>query len=205
MGKEYIISLNESSGGSKVPRSSLTKKALANSLKQLMEKVSLNKITIQDIVKSCELNRQTFYYHFQDIFDLLGWIYRTEAVESISGYRSYTTWEEGFLKIFLYIQTNKAFCLNTLNSIGRDHLDTFLHSISYELLIGVVNEVSQGMCVKDEDKKFMANFYTLAFMGLVIQWMKTEMKEKPEVIIEKLSELVEGNFATALQRYEKDQ
>lgn len=186
-----------------MPRSSLTKKALANSLKQLMVKVPLNKITVQDIVKNCELNRQTFYYHYQDIFDLLGWIYRTEAVESIADYKTYTTWEDGFLKIFLYIEKNKAFCLNTLNSLGRDHLDTFLQAISYELLIGVVNEVSQDMRVKNEDKKFIANFYTLAFIGLVIQWMKTEMKERPEVIIEKLSELVEGNFATALQRYEK--
>ena len=188
-----------------MPKSSLTKKALATSLKRLMGKIPLNKITVHEIVADCELNRQTFYYHFQDIFDLLGWVYKTEAVESIADYKTYTTWEDGFLKIFLYIEKNKAFCLNTLNSLGRDHLDFFLHSISFELLMGVGNEVSQGMNVKDEDKKFIANFYTLAFIGLVIQWMKTEMKEKPEVIIEKLSELVEGNFASALQRYEKKQ
>lgn len=188
-----------------MPRSSLTRKALATSLKHLMDKIPLNKITVQEIVDDCELNRQTFYYHYQDIFDLLGWIYRTEAVESISDYKTYKTWEDGFLKIFLYIQKNKSFCLNTLNSLGRDHLDSFLHSVSFELIMGVVNEVSQDMKVKDEDKKFIADFYTLAFTGLVIQWMKTGMKEKPEVIIEKLSELVEGNFAGALQRYEKRQ
>ncbi|TGE38017.1 dihydroxyacetone kinase transcriptional activator DhaS [Desulfosporosinus fructosivorans] len=187
-----------------MPRSSLTKKALATSLKRLMEKIPLNKITVQEIVNDCELNRQTFYYHFQDIFDLLGWIYKTEAVESIADYKTYTTWEDGFLKIFLYIERNKAFCLNTLNSLGRDHLDSFLQAISYELLIGVVNEVSQDMCVKVEDKEFIANFYTLAFIGLVIQWMKTKMTEKPEVIIKKLSELVEGNFASALRRYGKE-
>ncbi|KJR49238.1 transcriptional regulator [Desulfosporosinus sp. I2] len=186
-----------------MPRSSLTKKALATSLKRLMEKFPLHKIKVQEIVDDCELNRQTFYYHFQDIYALLGWIYTTEAVESIANYKTYTTWEDGFLKIFLYIGKNKAFCLNTLNSLGRDHLDTFLHSIAFELLMGVVTEVSQDMKVKDEDKKFMADFYALAFIGLVIQWMKTGMKEKPEVIIEKLSELVEGNFASALQRYEK--
>lgn len=187
-----------------MPRSSLTKKALATSLKRLMGKVPLNKITVQEIVDDCELNRQTFYYHFQDIFDLLGWIYTTEAVESIANYKTYTTWEDGFLKILLYIEKNKAFCQNTLNSLGRDHLDSFLHSVSFELLMGVVNEVSQDMQVRDEDKKFIANFYTLAFNGLVIQWMKTDLKERPEIIIEKLSELVEGNFASALKRYEKD-
>lgn len=180
----------------------ITKKALANSLKELMKDISLNKISVKQIVEDCGLNRQTFYYHFQDIFDLIEWIYRTEAVESISQYRSYDTWTDGFYKIFIYIEDNKAFCLNTLNSLGRNHLDMYLYAVTNELLMGVVNEVSCNMNVNEEDKKFIANFYTHAFTGLVIQWMKEGMKENPKVIIEKLSELIEGNFIRALQRYE---
>lgn len=180
----------------------ITKKALVNSLKELMKDIPLNKISVKQIVDNCGLNRQTFYYHFQDIFDLIEWIYRTEAVESISQYRSYDTWTDGFYKIFLYIENNKAFCLNTLNSLGRNHLDMYLYAVTNELLMGVVNEVSYNMNVKEEDKKFIANFYTHAFTGLVIQWMKEGMKENPKIIIEKLSELIEGNFIRALQRYE---
>lgn len=180
-----------------------TKKALADALKQLMEKTPLNKITVQKIVDKCELNRQTFYYHFKDIFELLGFIYKSEAVESIAEYKSYDTWVDGFYKIFLYIEKNMTFCLNTFNSIGRDHLEAFLYSVTYELLMGVVDEVSCNMKIKEEDKEFVANFYSLAFLSLVIQWMKNGMKEKPEVIIEKLSELLEGNFSKALHRYEK--
>lgn len=180
----------------------ITKKALANSLKELMKDISLNKISVKQIVEDCGLNRQTFYYHFQDIFDLIEWIYTTEAIESISQYRSYNTWTDGFYKIFIYIENNKAFCLNTLNSLGRNHLDMYLYAVTNELLMGVVNEVSCNMNVNEEDKKFIANFYTHAFTGLVIQWMKEGMKENPKVIIEKLSELIEGNFIRALQRYE---
>ncbi|KGK87751.1 hypothetical protein SDC9_135404 [bioreactor metagenome] len=180
----------------------ITKKALANSLKELMKDIPLNKISVKQIVESCGLNRQTFYYHFQDIYDLTEWIYRTEAVESISQYRSYDTWTDGFYRIFIYIENNKAFCLNTLNSLGRNHLDTYLYSVTNELLMGVVNEVSHNMNAKKEDKEFIGNFYTHAFTGLVIQWMKEGMKENPKVIIDKLSELIEGNFIRALERYE---
>ncbi|MBM7871345.1 putative dihydroxyacetone kinase regulator [Clostridium pascui] len=180
----------------------ITKKAIANSLKELMKNIPLNKISVKQIVESCGLNRQTFYYHFQDIYELTEWIYRTEAVESISQYRSYDTWTDGLYKIFIYIEENKAFCINTLNSLGRNHLDTYLYSVTNELLMGVVNEVSHNMNVKEEDKKFIGNFYTHAFTGLVIQWMKEGMKENPKNIIEKLSELIEGNFIRALQRYE---
>lgn len=150
----------------------------------------------------CGLNRQTFYYHFQDIYELLGWIYQTEAVDAIAGERSYHTWTNGFLRIFKYIEDNRAFCLNTLNSLARSHLDAYLYNVTNNLVMGVVQEVSAGMQVDAEDQRFLANFYTLAFTGLVIGWMRDGMKERPEAIIEKLSELVEGHFEQALQRYE---
>ncbi|WP_019912854.1 dihydroxyacetone kinase transcriptional activator DhaS [Paenibacillus sp. HW567] len=180
----------------------LTKKALAHSLKSLMEHTPLNKISVKHLVDDCGLNRQTFYYHFQDIFDLLGWIYRTEAVESVAQYRSYSTWTDGFYRIFCYIESNKAFCYNTLNSLGRTHLDAYLYEVTNELIMGVIQELASGMEVSSEDKRFIANFYTLAFTGLVIQWMRNGMKEQPKHIIEQLNVLIEGNFAKALHKYE---
>ncbi|ULO06382.1 dihydroxyacetone kinase transcriptional activator DhaS [Paenibacillus sp. 19GGS1-52] len=180
----------------------LTKKALAQSLKSLMEHIPLNKISVKHLVDDCGLNRQTFYYHFQDIFDLLGWIYKTEAVESIAQYRSYSTWTDGFYRIFCYIESNKAFCYNTLDSLGRNHLDAYLYEVTNDLIMGVINELSSNMTVSSEDKRFIANFYTLAFTGLVIQWLRDGMKEQPKQIIAKLSELIEGNFLKALHRYE---
>lgn len=180
----------------------LTKKALAASLKQIMEEVPLNKITVKHLVEDCGLNRQTFYYHFQDIYELLGWIYQTEAVDTIAEYHSYHTWTQGFHKIFTYIENNEAFCLNTLHSLARSHLDAYLYSVTYRLVMGVVNELSSDR-VEEKDKKFLANFYTLAFTGLVIQWMRDGMKEEPQVVIGRLSDLVEGNFERALQRYEQ--
>lgn len=180
----------------------LTKRALAASLKQIMEDIPLNKITVKHLVEDCGLNRQTFYYHFQDIYELLGWIYQTEAVDTIAEYRSYHTWTQGFHKIFTYIEKNRAFCLNTLHSLARNHLDTYLYSVTYRLIMGVVNELSSKR-VEEKDKKFLANFYTLAFTGLVIQWMEDGMKEDPQTVIERLSDLVEGNFERALHRYER--
>lgn len=180
----------------------LTKKALAHSLKQLMEHTPLNKISVKHLVDHCGVNRQTFYYHFQDIFDLLGWIYKTEAVESIAEYRSYSTWTDGFYRIFCYIESNKAFCCNTLDSLGRTHLDAYLYEVTNDLVMGVINELADGLAVSSADKRFIANFYTLAFTGLIIQWMRDGMKDQPKYIIEQLSVLIEGNFLKALHKYD---
>ncbi|MNF02999.1 hypothetical protein D3C80_2022390 [compost metagenome] len=72
-----------------------------------------------------------------------------------------------------------------------------------DLVMGVIQELSAGMEVSGEDKHFIANFYTLAFTGLVIQWMRGGMKDQPKHIIEQLSVLIEGNFLKALHKYEK--
>ena len=53
--------------------SNITKRALAASLKKLLERAPLDKITIQDLVDDAEVSRKTFYYHFQDIYDLMEW------------------------------------------------------------------------------------------------------------------------------------
>lgn len=168
-----------------------------------MQTTPLTKISIRQLVVHCGVNRQTFYYHFRDIYELVDWIYETEAVDGIADYRTYSTWTEGFHRIFQYIEDNKSFCMNTFHSISRSQLDAHLYRVTYQLLMGVIEELSTGMDVADADKHFMANFYTLAFIGLVTQWMGGGMKEDPRSIIEKLHELVEGNFMKALTRYEK--
>ncbi|MGG4552797.1 TetR/AcrR family transcriptional regulator C-terminal domain-containing protein [Paenibacillus humicus] len=184
--------------------STITKKALAHALKQTMQELPLNKITVKQLVSRCGVNRQTFYYHFQDIYDLLGWIYETEAVGNLAEYRSYDTWAHGLYSIFAYIESNKSFCLNTLHSLARSQLDSYLYAVTFDLMMGVVEEVSRGMPVAEENKKFLANFYTLAFTGLVTQWMQQGMKEEPALIVEQLSELMQGNFERALQRYRQE-
>ena len=74
--------------------SKITKKALAASLKKLLAERPLDKITVIDIVNDCEVNRQTFYYHFQDIYDLLEWVYLNEATKALDGKNTYDTWQQ---------------------------------------------------------------------------------------------------------------
>ena len=58
-----------------------TKRALEASLKKLLLRKPLNKITINDITEDCGVNRMTFYYHFKDIYDLVDWILVEDAAK----------------------------------------------------------------------------------------------------------------------------
>jgi Transcriptional regulator len=179
----------------------MTKKVLAESLKKLMATKPLNKITIRDITDDCKLNRQTFYYHFQDVYDLLSWIYQEEAIAQLRKHNDFRTWQEDFLDLFHYIESTRAFSLCAFHSIGRDRLEHFLYTVTYCYIQNVVNKMAGDLPVTEKSKNFVANFYTIAFIGIVIQWLQNGMSDSPEDIIAALSVTVEGNMRGAIERY----
>lgn len=103
----------------------MTKKALAASLKRLLEQKPLSKITVTDIAEDCEINRHTFYYHFRDIYDLVEWIFCTEAEKAIGGNNTYDTWQQGVERLFKYALDNKKFILGTFRSVSKEQLMFF--------------------------------------------------------------------------------
>lgn len=181
-----------------------TKKALAASLKKLLSEKPMDKITVVDIVEDCEVNRQTFYYHFKDIYDLVEWIYTNEASKALGDKKTYDTWQQGFMQIFRYVQENKAFVINTYHSINREHLENYLYNETFNLLIGVVEEKAAGLTVKEEDKAFIAHFYKFAFIGLMLEWIRKGMKEDPSHIIERVNILIRGSIVKALENLRID-
>lgn len=61
----------------------LTRKAIKGSFIKLLNEYPLSKITIKDIVEDCGVSRNTFYYHYQDIFELLEDIFEEEIAKVI--------------------------------------------------------------------------------------------------------------------------
>lgn len=181
--------------------SQTTKRALEASLKHLLLQKPLNKITISDITEDCGVNRMTFYYHFQDIYDLVEWSCVEDAARALQGKKTYETWQEGFLNIFRAVQENKPFIMNVYHSVSREQVELYLYKLTYDLLIGVVEECSAGMTVREEDKQFIADFYKYALVGLMLNWIKNDMREEPQSIVDRLSVLVQGDVARALEKF----
>ena len=181
--------------------SQTTKKALAASLRKVVSQKPLDKITVTDIAEDCEVNRQTFYYHFQDIYDLLDWFFLNEASDALAGKKTYDTWQQGFLQIFEYVLENRILINHVYHSISREQVERYLYEVTYHLLIDVVEEQSTGILVLEEDKKFIADFYKYAFVGLMLDWIRTGMKESPRIILERLGTLIQGDISAALERF----
>jgi probable dihydroxyacetone kinase regulator len=163
----------------------------------------LDKITVKELVEACEINRQTFYYHFQDIYDLLGWIYRTEALDSIRDNKSYDTWQQGALTILKYIQDNRELCINTYRSVAREHLEAFLHEVLYGLLSDVVDEVAGAQPLPPGSKDFVAKFYSYAFAGVLLDWINSGLKTPATTIVENIARIMDGIVPLAVRRFQQ--
>lgn len=180
--------------------SQMTKRALVQSLKELLTEKPLDKITVTDLTEHCGVNRMTFYYHFKDIYDLVEWACVESAARALAGQKTYDTWQQGFLQILEALRKDKAFFTSVYRSISREQLENYLYRLTYDLMMGVVEERAAGMTVRPEDKEFIANFYKFAFVGLTLDWIKNDMRQDPAQLVEQLSALIHGDVTKALEK-----
>lgn len=181
--------------------SQITKRALEQSLKNLLLKKPLTKITVGDIADDCGINRMTFYYHFKDIYDLVEWSCLEDAKRALDEKKTYDTWQQGLLQIFEAVQENKPFILNVYRCVHREQVEKYLQPLVDRLLLGVLEEEAKGLAVRDEDKQFIAQVYSYIFIGLMLDWIKDGMREDPRPIVDRLARLIKGSMSEALSRF----
>ena len=180
--------------------SDITKRALEESLKNLLLQKPLDKITISDIAADCGISRMTFYYHFKDIYDLVEWACMEDARRALEGKKTYDTWQQGFLQIFEAVQANKPFIMNVYRSVSREHVESYLYKLTYDLLIGVVEERARDLSVRECDREFIAHFYKYAFVGIMLDWIRDDMRADPKVIVNRMGVMLHGSIRAALER-----
>ena len=181
--------------------SQITKNALAASLKRLLSKKELSKITISNITNECGVNRQTFYYHFKDIYDLVEWACVEDGKRALQGKRTYNSWQEGLEQIFKAVLENKPFIMNVYRSVSKEQIESYLYKLTFELIEGVVNEKAEGTGLPEEDKRFIADFYKYGFVGVMLDWIKDGMQEDYSTIVKKMSLTLHGNISNSIGNF----
>ena len=179
----------------------LTKIAIANAFKELIQKRSVSEITINDLTSYCGLNRQTFYYHFQDIYDLIEWIFIDDSDKVVGLHKTINNWQEGYLALFNYCLENKKLVTYTYNSVSRKILINFLYKVAFNFLKNVADDLAKNMNIREENKNFVINFYKYVFVGLITEWIDNNMLENPKNIINKLNQLIAGEMKENLERF----
>ncbi len=183
-----------------------TKHALAAALKELMAQKPIDKITIHDITERCGIRRQNFYYHFEDVYDLMRWMFQEEAVSLLRQHEGTLLWQEGLLQLFRYIEENKAVCLCALRSVGRDHLKRFfetdIHAIIHRTVEQFGHEVGAiSAGVTESDVELVTHFYVVALTGMLESWLLGEIDRTPEELIRSADCILQDHVQGAKLRY----
>ena len=181
-----------------------TKAALEESLKRLLLKKQLDKITITDLTTDCGISRMAFYYHFKDIYDLVEWSCVEDGAKALQGKKTSESWTEGLTQIFEAVLENKPFIMNVYRNADRERMENYLYKLTYDLIAGVVEEKSKGLDLTEEDKKFIANFYKYGFVGIMIEWIQAGMKEDIEELVNKMSLTLHDTVTTSVQNFQQD-
>lgn len=161
------------------------KKQFSEALKKRIACMPFDKITVTELSEDCGVNRQTFYYHFEDIFDLANWCFRNEA-ETILGFDEEPfDWKKSVRSLINYIDENNDMCVSLLNSIGHRTLKKTFSDSTERLIRKVIDTYAppNKKTVPDEVREFNIMFYSMAVSGLLEKYILKELNISSEKLI----------------------
>ena len=158
----------------------MTKRALANALKETMKDKPFNKITISELIKICHVNRKTFYYHFNDIYHLLKWLFEQEAIDILHQFDLIAEYEEAITFMIHYIDENEAMLIGAYDSLGHTALKKIFYDDFYAVVTSIIehgeNVTHQRLELGYKD--FLTHFYTDAIVSTWVDLIKNKEKRK---------------------------
>lgn len=161
-----------------------TQKFIMSTFMQLLENESLDKITVRDIVEECEINRNTFYYHYSDIYDLLDDVFRVETEKFLEqDVDDNTTFGEEYARAAQFVLKYRKAILHIYDSKKRDVLENYLETLAFSFINRFVKKESEGYVLSDDDVDYITGFYTHAIVGNTIEWIKRKLPSGQERFI----------------------
>ena len=178
----------------KMSESMITKRAIIDSLKELTKTKTFDKISVKDISEGCGINRQTFYYHFEDKFILLKWIYEKELLDKYMQDVSFDNWTTRLEELLTAMTEDKTFYINTINHT-ENYIQEYLliqAQTIFEQAINVIDESANSSgkkTVSTEQRNFIARFFAYGSCGMIIEWVSRGMIESPSYITSNMKTL----------------
>lgn len=176
------------------------KQMLADSLKRAISKKSFSKVTVSEIVEDCGINRKTFYYHFEDLYDLLRWTLEQETIEVLKQFNLAVEYEEAISFVLDYMEQNAQMLNNVYHSVGRDELKRFFYLDFFCLIHSAVDQAEkiEKISVSESFKTFLCQFYTEAVAGILLHWIAQRSIQNREQIVLYTSTLLRSGIPSAL-------
>lgn len=180
-----------------------TKKAIRDAFIQLLNDRPLSQITVKDIVETCGVNRNTFYYYYQDIPHLLQTTVNEESERIIRDNPTIGSIEECLNAAIAFALENRKAALHIFRSVNRDIFEQHLWQICRHVITVYYNEILEGRNISDEDRSLLIENAMYSCFGFIIAWMERGMTGDIQARFQRLCEIRQGEVQRMISRCEE--
>lgn len=174
-----------------------TQKAITDTFVGLLNEKRLDKITVKDIVEKCGVSRKTFYYYFDDIYDLLEKSLEDLKRESVSRIDDIDSFEAELLNLADFVIKNKKAVYHIYNSVSREKLEDYLYESALPVISKTIDARLKGTTYSKEDADIVSMVCTNAFTSCVLRWIKEGMTSDFEYILKRIAAIFDGALESA--------
>ena len=173
--------------------SKFTQQAIIDTFLKMLACKSLDKITVKEIVNECGINRNTFYYYYKDIYDLLEYVVSTESKKIIEEDGNSKTFYDECMRAFDVMMKYKNALLHIYNSRSRSVIEKYLMAVTLN---------SENIEINEKNIIFICDFYKYAVTGCTIEWIRSGMPEEREEFVKKIADIFEATVSDAIKAFE---
>jgi len=181
-----------------------TQQAIMYSMLKLLQEKSIDKITVKDICEMCEINRNTFYYYYRDIYEVLEDFIKRETEKSLKETSKNTSFYEDYLKRYNLVVEYKKAIYHLYNSKNRDMILQYFYDITENFVGKYVMEEVKGKNLTEEDIKFVIDFYCNTMVGNTLRWLQNGMQQAQEELIHKMSVSYQATIKALIAQLEEE-
>lgn len=176
---------NTRSAAGDIHMATFTRKAIMQTFLHILKNKPLDRITVKDICEQCEINRNTFYYYFKDIYDVLETIFEDEVRLVMDEAKEGVTFHDAYARAAALILNNSEAIRHIYASENGRVLRTYLDAVVTQVVRRFVLEKAEGYSLDDSDIAFITAFYSNGIVGSTIKWIEkgSMMSSLPETNI----------------------
>lgn len=167
---------------------------ISTALIDLTDKKPIDKITVKDIVEMCSITRQTFYYHFQDIMDVIEWSMKQRMEEILEKSLNASSMQEAVRILVSSIEEHPEIINKLLSSQKREQTERLLISTIRAYMQEMIDKKELFMDMKRSDIEMAMNFYSYAIVGILLEITHKRKNADLDLISRQICQLMTGEM-----------
>lgn len=146
------------------------KEQIVEAAKSLLMKEKVKKLTVKDIVERCHITRQSFYYHFENLPDLLRWVLKRKKDKLLTESLYKENTEEGLRSLFLLGLNIRPYVEHSLQTNYRDEIESLIEEQFFDFFMEAAERRKLYQKYSPKDVKFVAQYHSRAVLGILKNW-----------------------------------